>query len=151
MDGNYTRPGPTVALIQGSIDVEVKTDERQLDKVFEEFYKLSRQALEQQPNLDLLVWPETMFRFPLIYLADDFHPPSDRVAEMQQKLHTSRKNLQDLRICFAESSMRNINRRCRRRFIGPGCNLFIAEAIEIDEQHFNSRSVRRFARRDVAI
>jgi apolipoprotein N-acyltransferase len=100
MAGNYTRPGPTVALIQGSIDVEVKTDENHSRDVFDEYFTLSRKALEQQPNLDLLVWPETMYRFPLFSIAEGFHPPSDWTATPQQLYNTSRKNLQDLQDQF---------------------------------------------------
>jgi apolipoprotein N-acyltransferase len=100
MAGQYTRPGPTVALIQGSIDVELKTDENHLRDVLNEYFELSRKALEQQPNLDLMVWPETMYRFPLFYFADDFHQPADWIATPQQWYHTSRKNLQDLQDQF---------------------------------------------------
>jgi apolipoprotein N-acyltransferase len=140
MDGNYTRPGPTVALIQGSIDVEVKTDEKHLNEVFEEYFNLSRQALVQQPNLDLLVWPETMFRFPLFYFADDFHPPNDRAVELQKMFHTSRKNLQDLQDLFR----RIVDEKYQSPLPPP--LLLGLDAIylagggnrEVDEQHFNS-------------
>ena len=96
MAGSYTRPGPTVALIQGSIDVEVKTDENHTRDVFDEYFALSRKALEQQPNLDLLVWPETMYRFPLFSIAEGFHPPSDWTTHTAATFNRSRKNLQDL-------------------------------------------------------
>ncbi len=72
MAGDHTRPGPTVALIQGSIDAELKTDEKQQNAVLDEYLQLSKRALTEQPNLDLLVWPETMYRYPLFTFADGF-------------------------------------------------------------------------------
>jgi apolipoprotein N-acyltransferase len=63
--------GPRIALIQGSIDIEIPNattadDRRRLreewcDKVHREYLQLSREAIQACPNLDLLVWPESMF------------------------------------------------------------------------------------------
>jgi apolipoprotein N-acyltransferase len=78
------RPGPTVALIQGSIDTEVKSDETMFEKIHKEYMNESQVAVaasrRQQtsgdaPQLDLIVWPETMFRFPLFLLDPDVSPP----------------------------------------------------------------------------
>lgn len=69
------RPGPRIALIQGSIDTEVKSDPRQSEKVYEEYYRLSETAVRQNPRLDLIVWPETMFRDSLVTYEPDATPP----------------------------------------------------------------------------
>jgi apolipoprotein N-acyltransferase len=71
------RPGPKVALIQGSIDTQVKVDPNLRDVVHRQYMDLSRQAVRENSDLDLIVWPETMFREPLITFASDFQPPAD--------------------------------------------------------------------------
>jgi apolipoprotein N-acyltransferase len=59
--GNATEAGPKIALIQGKIDTEMRYDPGMRDHVFTQYYDLSREALEREPHLDLIVWPETMF------------------------------------------------------------------------------------------
>lgn len=58
--------GPRVALIQGSIDTEIKSDPAKNELVFREYFQLSQQAVREAGQLDLLIWPETMFRDSLI-------------------------------------------------------------------------------------
>ncbi|HZZ28654.1 MAG TPA: apolipoprotein N-acyltransferase [Pirellulales bacterium] len=98
--GVITRPGPTVALIQGSIDVEVKTDEKQLNAVLAEYLRLSKQALQEQPNLDLLVWPETMYPNPLYTFAPGFQPPTKWENTPEEMSQWSLKNLHDMQEYF---------------------------------------------------
>ena len=69
--------GPRIALIQGSIDTTLKADSRMKEVIFAEYYELSREALRRQPHLDLIVWPETMFREALLTHTDDVRPPDD--------------------------------------------------------------------------
>jgi len=64
-----------VGLIQGSVPTEVKVDPNLRDVVFREYYGLSRQAMKEYPDLEVLVWPETMFREPLFTYSDDVVPP----------------------------------------------------------------------------
>jgi apolipoprotein N-acyltransferase len=59
--GNETSPGPTVALIQGSIDIMMQYDPKLRDRVLEQYISLSREALKQSSRIDLIVWPESMF------------------------------------------------------------------------------------------
>jgi apolipoprotein N-acyltransferase len=72
-----TRPGPKVALIQGSIDIDMKYDPTQGQRIFDEYFDLSRKAVREHPDLDLIVWPETMFRYPWFTFDKDFVPPAD--------------------------------------------------------------------------
>lgn len=72
--GENTRPGPRVALIQGSIDIKIKADPGMKDVVFREYVELSQQALRSAPDIDVVVWPETMFREPLITFREDAAP-----------------------------------------------------------------------------
>jgi len=68
------RPGPKVALIQGSIDTEMKADPDEGFKVFDQYIGLSRRAVVQHPDVDLVVWPETMFRYPWFTFAPGYRP-----------------------------------------------------------------------------
>ncbi len=70
------KAGPTVALIQGSVDITMKTDPTQTQKIFDEYFDLSLSAHKQNPDLDLIVWPETMFRYPWFTFSSDFRPPA---------------------------------------------------------------------------
>jgi apolipoprotein N-acyltransferase len=68
---NSSIAGPRIALIQGSIDVELfddpdpETTERRAkernDSIFREYLQLSRDAIRDGGHIDLLVWPESMF------------------------------------------------------------------------------------------
>lgn len=71
-----------VALIQGSIDVEVKSDPK-MQQVIQKHYTdlsleaVSPEAVARHGKPDLLVWPETMFRIPLITYAEEPLVPDD--------------------------------------------------------------------------
>jgi apolipoprotein N-acyltransferase len=85
-----TEPGPKVALVQGSIDIEMKYDPKQGQRIFDEYFGLSRQAVAEHPDLDLIVWPETMFRYPWFTFGADFVPPADATwtaAEVTARSH----------------------------------------------------------------
>ena len=64
--GVATQPGGRVALIQGSIDADMKCDEAMREETFRQYRDLSQQAVERYGRVDLVVWPETMFRSSLI-------------------------------------------------------------------------------------
>lgn len=64
--GDYTAPGARVALIQGSIDTQMKADPAMRGHIQEHYLKLSEEAVHKYAALDLIVWPETMFRDTLI-------------------------------------------------------------------------------------
>lgn len=58
------QPGPRVALIQSNVPSEVKHDRNDWHRIQRTLEALTGQAVKQQP--DLVVWPETMFRWPLL-------------------------------------------------------------------------------------
>lgn len=74
---NTTAPGPKIALIQGSIDIEMRHDPGMKDRIFQEYFDLSRRAVEEHPDVDLIVWPETMFLDPLVTFDADTRRPAD--------------------------------------------------------------------------
>ncbi len=87
MGMNSTRTGPRIALIQGSIDTEMRNDPGMRDRIFKEYDALSKQAVEQgrgekgqdgkKQNVDLVVWPETMFTEPLYTFDANAARPAD--------------------------------------------------------------------------
>ena len=73
-----TGPKARIALIQGSIDSQIKSDPSMRNRVHEHYRQLSLQAVQQYTAsgpLDLVVWPETMFREPLVDYDEAFWIP----------------------------------------------------------------------------
>ena len=64
--GRPPAAGLKVALIQGSIDTEMKADPAQVQHIHDQYLALTHQAVHEHADLDLVVWPETMFREPLL-------------------------------------------------------------------------------------
>jgi apolipoprotein N-acyltransferase len=95
--GEHTRPGATVALIQGSIDTTFDDEEGKDRRVMEQYGDLTQQAFERRrrdqrsqpglPDIDLVVWPESMFRSPLVSFSPDFEmsPEMQRSAKGRSK------------------------------------------------------------------
>ncbi len=75
MSGDYTMPGARIALIQGSIDTKLKEGPGKRGFIFRHYCELSQQAVRQYAELDLVVWPETMFREPLITYQQNARKP----------------------------------------------------------------------------
>ncbi len=74
---NTTAAGPKIALIQGSIDIDMRHDPERKDRIFQEYFDLSCRAVEEHPDVDLIVWPETMFLEPLVTFDADTRRPAD--------------------------------------------------------------------------
>lgn len=64
--------GPKVALIQGDFRSEVKHDPRQAERIYLTHLALTGLTIPQRP--DVVIWPETMFPFPLLVSDDSFTP-----------------------------------------------------------------------------
>lgn len=71
------KPGPRIALIQGSIDIEMRYDPKMKERIFREYYGLSKETVEKDRHLDLIVWPETMFLDSLVVFDTDAVRPRD--------------------------------------------------------------------------
>jgi apolipoprotein N-acyltransferase len=95
--GDHTRPGATVALIQGTIDTTFEDEPGKDRRVMDQYGQLTDQAVEHRrraqlsdpdlPDIDLIVWPESMFRAPLISFSPDYEMPPEiaRWAEGRSK------------------------------------------------------------------
>lgn len=84
LDHEPGRPGPKIALIQGSIDTELKHDPEKQASIYPHYFGLSREAVEKEPDLDLIVWPETMYRDSLLSMSDDAVVPPGWQANIEQ-------------------------------------------------------------------
>ncbi|MAT14246.1 MAG: apolipoprotein N-acyltransferase [Planctomyces sp.] len=60
----HFEPGPRVALVQGNFTSSMKHDQSQAQDIFHMHYYLTGLTVQYQP--DLIVWPETMYRYPLM-------------------------------------------------------------------------------------
>lgn len=74
-------PQANIALIQGSIDIELKYKPEKRQTIYEHYVDLSREAVreaaEKGQKLDLIVWPETMFPSGLYAYDPNAQVPSD--------------------------------------------------------------------------
>lgn len=81
------KTGPTIALIQGSIDTELKHDPVKQREIYPHYFELSQRAVDEASDVDLIVWPETMYRDSLLAMTDDavlpatWHATLDEVRE----------------------------------------------------------------------
>ncbi len=72
---NTESPRPLkIALLQGSISSEVKHDRSKLKTVYDHYVELARRAIAQDKDVQLIVWPETMYPDPYLLVGEDFVP-----------------------------------------------------------------------------
>jgi apolipoprotein N-acyltransferase len=80
--------GPRIALIQGNSLAEWKLDPDRERQIMDEYIKLSEDAVAASKRdgrpIDLLVWPETMFRTPLITFDDGYNPPANATRSIDE-------------------------------------------------------------------
>jgi len=126
--GQYTLPGARVALIQESIDAEIKVEDEMREEIFWRYFALSKKALDKYENVDLLVWPETMYCSPLYTFDRGVPPPEDYDAAKMPFA-------QWLELAAA-GSRAGISETARR--------LESAMILGVDRQHFGSDGTRRF-------
>jgi apolipoprotein N-acyltransferase len=100
MSGDHTRPGATVALIQGTAEMNLDSDQDLRSAIYKQYFDLSRKALIERPDISLVVWPETMYRFGLFTCDPDIKPTKqwlDRFGDSPQSIvDTTHHNLQVL-------------------------------------------------------
>jgi len=85
------RVGPTIALIQSDMLADWKGTPERDTGVMSQMYELSQRAVaNSKRRVDLIVWPETMYRDPLLGL-DEKQPPT---AEFDpERVDATRRNL----------------------------------------------------------
>lgn len=130
-NGNEFGAGPRVALVQGNVTSEVKHDPQDWPKIQRRHEVLTGMAVQNQP--DLIVWPETMFRWPLL----------------ETPLDVSDADLQAAHPDFPLAQIRDLNVRSRLATIaqGAGAALVIGlETLDVDRDDvrtYNSAALIR--------
>jgi apolipoprotein N-acyltransferase len=79
---NQAQPGhsgPTakVALIQGSLDTIFDITPDRIREIFDQYNRLTTEAVSNNQNLDLVVWPESMFAIAETVANEPIAPPAD--------------------------------------------------------------------------
>ncbi len=95
LDHAAPQPKLRVALIQGSVDIDLKPDPDRRERLHAEHLELSRRAVREYGQVDLVVWPETVFG-PTLWTYDA-HPavPHDwdrGEAEFRRSLQWAERN-----------------------------------------------------------
>lgn len=91
--------GPRVALIQGNSLAEWKQDPSREDQIMREYIRLSEEAIAAARHtgdghsVDLVIWPETMYRKPLRSFDAGFKLPSNVPATTDDIVAGDRQNL----------------------------------------------------------
>ncbi len=80
--------GPRIALIQGNTPADWKSDPERQASIMQEYARLSEEAVEQSQQqddrgVDLIIWPETAYRYPLFTLSEDFQAPPANFPDAQ--------------------------------------------------------------------
>ncbi len=86
LESAVARPGPTVALVQANILAVWDAEEGRNQRIMDTHLRLSREAVAQAANdgtkIDLVVWPESIFRTPFITYDGGQPPKEPGVAEI---------------------------------------------------------------------
>jgi apolipoprotein N-acyltransferase len=83
--GNHSRPGATVALVQGTIDTTFDDEPGKDARVMRQYAEITQKAADAgkrraergERDIDLVVWPESMFRAPLVSFSRDYQLPEE--------------------------------------------------------------------------
>ncbi len=79
--GGPEAPTLRVAIIQGSIDTELTADPSVRVTTHEHYVALTEEAVRRYPEPDLILWPETVFRDPLVTYEPGAEVPDDLARE----------------------------------------------------------------------
>jgi len=123
--------GPRIALIQGNTLADWKGDPDKQQSIMQEYARLSNEAVEQSRqrdgrNVDLFIWPETAYRYPLFSVAENYQPPAARFPELN--LNAAQRDLAELVRRTESAILTGIDR----------VNLFPDEMGQPDYEQFNS-------------
>lgn len=120
------QPGPRVALIQENVPTSLKGNPESADDIYKRHELLTAKSVEYQP--DLIVWPETMFRYPLISI-----DPSLSDAELEKMSGAPQAKMVHQRAKQVSKDMVELSQKA-------GAALLLG----VDAQEFHKDGVRRF-------
>ncbi|MBN2580154.1 MAG: apolipoprotein N-acyltransferase [Pirellulales bacterium] len=84
-------PPLRIALIQESIDTEFGKNDR--EEIYRRYVVLTAQAVRENKRLDLIVWPETFFRYPILTWDRDAFDRYPEVLRGEGSAENGRRNL----------------------------------------------------------
>ena len=126
-----------VALIQGSIDTEFNDQSfdqfvQRLRRIFREYHQLTLEATRQNSDLDLIVWPESMFSSMgrLITYDDDFRPDAAREGSVEE----FRQDAEYFRSVFQRDARAMAGQAGTSMLVGTDARHYRAQS----RDHFNS-------------
>ena len=79
----------TIALIQSDMLADWKGTPERDDAVVEQMAQLSREAVAKHPEIDLVVWPETMFRTTLHHSDNGYRPPQEILTQQVETMFSA--------------------------------------------------------------
>ncbi|MBI3866167.1 MAG: apolipoprotein N-acyltransferase [Planctomycetia bacterium] len=122
--GTEFQAGPRVALIQANFTSSVKHNPEEWPRMQKTHERLTGKAVKEQP--DIIVWPETMFRWALL------ETPPDLSDEQLQAAHPD-KQLVEIR-----RAQPGVRRKLATLAQMAGAGLVIGlERIDVDQDHFH--------------
>ncbi|AMV21174.1 apolipoprotein N-acyltransferase [Planctomyces sp. SH-PL14] len=111
------QPGPRIGLVQGNFPSSLKHEENQLGRIWQTHRSLTGLATRQQA--ELIVWPETMFRWP--YPALDPTLSEEQIKALHQDL-----SLEFWKDTQAEKSLRDMSEASRAALV-IGADVFAGD------------------------
>jgi len=93
------KSGPRLALIQGNSLAEWKNDPQRDGQIMQDYFTLSQEAIEpgrDGRHVDLVIWPETMFRSPLRDFDSGYKMPGSAGVTAEEISSSDRSQLADL-------------------------------------------------------
>ena len=127
------KPGPRVALIQGNFPVRLKHSEDEYATIFRYHDALTGMAVQYQP--DLIVWPETMFRWPLKIVDPGVEEAQLRAMAPPIDLTEQNRWIDDWKAPTVRASLREMSERANAAMM-IGIDTWIAGQDQI--RRFNS-------------
>ncbi len=104
-----TDPSPTVALIQGDTRATWDPDPKRSDRIMERQTALTSEAYERAAaagqSLDLIVWPESMFRLPVFTFGRGFEFPADINLATRRSIDATTDRLRTLAIDHGQTPL----------------------------------------------
>ena len=121
-------PEARVALIQGSVDIELKSDPSKRSLIHRHYCYWSKEAVRRYGKLDAVIWPETMFRETLFTCDEDPSVPDEWEATEEE-----------FRYALGQAARRSRNEMARMaaQFDAP-------LVLGVDAQHYGAGGVKRF-------
>jgi apolipoprotein N-acyltransferase len=89
-----SRPPAKVALIQGSLDTVFHMTQERVEQTFSHYRGLTDQARQREDQLDLVVWPESMFLVPERIVEEPVVMPADaQISEQEFRRRVASENV----------------------------------------------------------